>query len=886
MSERDDQSIDHELSGVAMAATHEHEQTVSANETEAALDAVRSRIAGGDLGGAPPSIPLTSSARQRSPWVRFGAIAAAVAMVALGLVAVVGDGNSNDVITPITVPATPVAPTAPATTEITTVPEPETTTSTTTTPGSTFEQPVIAVDALDPPRLVEPVPYISLPLEPNPEGRLINFAVGSDHVVVNQPGTGTITIVGPDGDGFSAREVAVEEDIGPIASGPGPVVYALGELAFDEGEESQPRGLRLVAIPFLGANEGKVVAVEEVALALETPPSWLGHGPDGIIFRGQPADTEIGYVDAEGQSRDSGESAENGVPFPILDFTTGTALPAPPERNTITVQGADVGWQLEVSRDPDWGGFPFVGRNVVAPGAERAIYAERIGAAAVPGEDFSTNEMPVVALLNYDGTGEWIRLPDDWDVVASDVWGTLLARITDDSIELASLEDLVAPTGPLPPVSTESDPTSTATTAAPTATVAPPAQNGDTSLVQPTAIVRTCVGEFIGCTQLANTQNGRIVGLDPAAGVLRVYNPDGTELQAEVTIAEALESPQLWSIGPDDVAYVQTLGPESGESASELLAIPLIGSSAGSVVMRWTGLSTSGDNTLIPRKAGLTSVGCCGPKETRPTPDATIYRWVDRNGEPVESTAPSFDLNLGDAGNSVTRIETAPDGSPSFTPFTLPLAFQYPRDFPWITATDDGGALAFDQVAARSGSVYVLVDFDTDWPGANVDNGDIYYQPEPEFSGIPLLEPSGTVIVLEGAGSGQFVRRSLDEVATRGWPGRVEIDLDTGSAAAPGLNDYIAAEQPFWAGDPELLAFQLAPALGDSEEVRIEFEGSEAPAITITTTGLLDDSAEATQLVVTTERADDGLLRFVSATYGFRCVPGRGHQDFSVDPCV
>ncbi len=43
MSERDDQSIDHELSGVAMAATHEHEQTVSASETEAALDAVRSR---------------------------------------------------------------------------------------------------------------------------------------------------------------------------------------------------------------------------------------------------------------------------------------------------------------------------------------------------------------------------------------------------------------------------------------------------------------------------------------------------------------------------------------------------------------------------------------------------------------------------------------------------------------------------------------------------------------------------------------------------------------------------------------------------------------------------------------------------------------------------
>ncbi len=66
------------------------------------------------------------------------------------------------------------------------------------------------------------------------------------------------------------------------------------------------------------------------------------------------------------------------------------------------------------------------------------------------------------------------------------------------------------------------------------------------------------------------------------------------------------------------MAYVQTLGPEPGESASELLAIPLIGSSAGSVVMRWTGLVDLGDNTLIPRKAGLTSVGMLRPEGNVP----------------------------------------------------------------------------------------------------------------------------------------------------------------------------------------------------------------------------------------------------------------------------
>jgi len=38
--------------------------------------------------------------------------------------------------------------------------------------------------------------------------------------------------------------------------------------------------------------------------------------------------------------------------------------------------------------------------------------------------------------------------------------------------------------------------------------------------------------------------------------------------------------------------------------------------------------------------------------------------------------------------------------------------------------------------------------------------------------------------------------------------------------------------------------------------------------------------------VITTRLADDGLLRFVSGTYGFRCQPGRGHQEFSLELCI
>ena len=113
--------LERRVQGIAMAATLEHEQTVSSQETEAALNAVRSRIAAGDLGGAPPSIPIDSPTNhRRSPWVRFGAIAAVVAMVALGLVAVAGGDGSNDVVTPATVPSVDSGPTIESTVASTT----------------------------------------------------------------------------------------------------------------------------------------------------------------------------------------------------------------------------------------------------------------------------------------------------------------------------------------------------------------------------------------------------------------------------------------------------------------------------------------------------------------------------------------------------------------------------------------------------------------------------------------------------------------------------------------------------------------------------------------------------------------------------------------------
>lgn len=368
------------------------------------------------------------------------------------------------------------------------------------------------------------------------------------------------------------------------------------------------------------------------------------------------------------------------------------------------------------------------------------------------------------------------------------------------------------------------------------------------------------------------TEDGRIVGFDPADDMLRVYNPEGTELQAEVPILDPFGDDQtfLVAIGPDDVAYFQTYPPTAIDSQAELVALPLVGSNAGSVVMRWTGVSGNGDQTLIARKTGLTSVGCCGPRVARPAPDDTIYRWVDRNGEVIESIAPSFDLNLGDAGNSLTRIDTGADGEPAFTPFTLPTAFEYPRDFPRVVPADDGGALAAD-VVQRGGQYQVFVDFDTDWPANRVDNSDVFYATTDGSSG--MLEPAGTVLVVDGDG---FVRRSLDQVATRGWPGSIKVVAtpEITTIEADGLNDYVDAEQPFWAGDPELFGLQFKQSLGPNEQVTVEYD-AESTTLTVMITGFLDDSVEGETYSIDVDVANDGLFRFVSGSVSQICRPGR-----------
>lgn len=62
-------------------------------------------------------------------------------------------------------------------------------------------------------------------------------------------------------------------------------------------------------------------------------------------------------------------------------------------------------------------------------------------------------------------------------------------------------------------------------------------------------------------------------------------------------------------------------------------------------------------------------------------------------------------------------------------------------------------------------------------------------------------------------------------------------------------------------------------------------EAAEEATVTVTYSRLLDDSVEATRNVVQLRLAGD-VWRVEEVESSLSCKPGRGHQDFSTEPCI
>jgi hypothetical protein len=105
-----------------------------------------------------------------------------------------------------------------------------------------------------------------------------------------------------------------------------------------------------------------------------------------------------------------------------------------------------------------------------------------------------------------------------------------------------------------------------------------------------------------------------------------------------------------------------------------------------------------------------------------------------------------------------------------------------------------------------------------------------------------------------------------------------------------GFNAYAETVDEQWERDVVAVVSAFAGAAGadaarQSFEATVRGEGSAATA-TLVRDGLLDDSVRTLRYDAELRRLGSGAWELVSATWSQRCRAGRGHQDFTPEPCV
>jgi hypothetical protein len=121
------------------------------------------------------------------------------------------------------------------------------------------------------------------------------------------------------------------------------------------------------------------------------------------------------------------------------------------------------------------------------------------------------------------------------------------------------------------------------------------------------------------------------------------------------------------------------------------------------------------------------------------------------------------------------------------------------------------------------------------------------------------------------------------------WTGPPEPAAD-GSVAVDGFADYQDGVDELWERSAELAAAEFLrleerTAVRTTIAGRSEGEGGGPRGVTVTLDGLLDDSVRAERWLLLFEPEGE-TYALGSAVRTLRCQPGRGHEDFSAEPCV
>jgi hypothetical protein len=121
------------------------------------------------------------------------------------------------------------------------------------------------------------------------------------------------------------------------------------------------------------------------------------------------------------------------------------------------------------------------------------------------------------------------------------------------------------------------------------------------------------------------------------------------------------------------------------------------------------------------------------------------------------------------------------------------------------------------------------------------------------------------------------------------WAGPPDPAAD-GSVAVDGFSDHQDSVDERWERSAELAAAEFL-RLEERTAVRTtiagtsEGEGGGPRGVTVTFDGLLDDSVRAERWLLLFE-PDGETYALRSAVRTLRCQPGRGHEDFTAEPCL
>jgi len=308
----------------------------------------------------------------------------------------------------------------------------------------------------------------------------------------------------------------------------------------------------------------------------------------------------------------------------------------------------------------------------------------------------------------------------------------------------------------------------------------------------------------------------------------------------------------LIAIGPDDVAYFWVY--QAPESAA-LVGISVADGDVGQqVVVLEEAVDFSGDTDYVPTPAGLAKVGCCGPDQIRPAPDAELLvEWLDWAGD--KPPLPDITFDVGNV--AITR------GDVTWTFDVAPQRLMA-RGMPRITPTHDGGVIGVLTVDIGSDGVgnYIV----RGWPDGSTSVAALSFD-----LFVSALSPEGFLITVD---DDRFVvadlfsdRSPSDVVATTIDGASGTVTLDAGWPAGLGEPVERLARANAIAGPVQL-----------GERRTVDALDADALVVVVTTEGFFDDSVFGQRLTID----------FTNETIGWAqtCQPDRGQQDYQTELCV